>query len=225
MSYISNIGAGTTNTSSGANTLGSDTDKHVFLQLLVTQMRSQDPMNPMKNEDFLAQLAQFTSLENLQNIYEELSTSSLLQQSTHNALSTSLIGKYSLTTEQTVNVDGDRTGSAVYILPESGDVKITITDGEGSTVKTFLKTGLDRGEHLIDWDGKNEAGEKVADGTYKINVEYTSEGLTDRTISLFRVGRIRAVRFLGGSPIAVIDEAEYLLSDIVEVMESLPEES
>jgi flagellar basal-body rod modification protein FlgD len=224
MTMISPLNYQPTTSSTSSNSIDKEMDKQAFLNLLVTQLRNQDPLSPMDNKDFIAQLAQFTSLENLQNIYEEMDNSNLIQQSTHNALSTSLIGKYSLINDETVMVDGDQIDSAIYVLPEAGDVKIDVVDENGQTIRSINKTGLQKGEHLIAWDGQDQDGNTVSDGAYTIKVEYTSAGQTQQTIPIYRAGLVNAVRFVDGSPVVMIEGDGYLLSDILEVMDSLPKE-
>ena len=85
---------------------GSEVGKEDFLRLLVTQLKHQDPLSPISNEDFLAQLAQFSSLEQLQNINTGTQTGLLLQQSVTNSLSTSLIGKDVLVGTDAVTIKG-----------------------------------------------------------------------------------------------------------------------
>ncbi len=198
-------------------------DKQTFLNLLVTQLRSQDPFDPIENEDFLAQLAQFSSLESLNNIYGEMSTSNLLQNSTHNALSTSLLGNYAMTLGGTMTVSGEKVSGSLFIMPDSGDVKIEISDSEGNVVRTIDREHLETGEQLVDWDGKNADGDRV-DGVYSVDITYTSGPQAGQKANIFTVGKIRAVRFYGGSPVIVVDDAEYNLSDLIEVMSDLPGE-
>lgn len=69
-------------------------DKHDFLRLLTTQLRYQDPMNPIEDQDFIAQMAQFTSLEQMQNLTDQMT--SFIQQQNFNFVTTqaaSLVGK------------------------------------------------------------------------------------------------------------------------------------
>jgi flagellar basal-body rod modification protein FlgD len=198
-------------------------DKQTFLNLLVTQLKSQDPFDPIENEDFLAQLAQFSSLESLNNIYGEMSTSNLLQNSTHNALSTSLLNNYAVTVGGTMSVSGENVSGSMFIMPDSGAVKIEIFDSEGNLVRTIDRENLDTGEQLVDWDGKNADGDRV-NGVYTVDVTYTSGPQAGKKANIFTVGKIRAVRFYGGSPVIVVDEAEYNLSDLIEVMSDLPGE-
>lgn len=195
-----------------------EVDKQAFLQLLITQLEHQDPFEPIKNEDFLAQLAQFSSLESLNNIAEEMGANNVLQNSVHNALSTSLIGNTGVIAGNTMNVSGDEISGALYSMPARGDVVITITDDTGATVRTIRESDQGRGDHMVDWDGRDDQGDKVADGDYTVNVAITTgEAVGDAAV--FRAGRISAVRFFGGNPVIVIDNREYLLSDLLEVTE------
>ncbi len=197
-------------------------NKQMFLELLVTQLRSQDPFEPVKNEDFLAQLAQFSSLESLNNIYDEVSTANVLQGSVHNALSTSLIGNYGVTSGNTITVEGDRMSDVIFAMPEAGTARVTIRNASGDVVRTF-EVDADRGDHLVSWDGRNDSGQRVEDGEYTVSVEITSGSATGQEAEVYRIGRIRAVRFFGGSPVIVLDDREVMLSDLLEVAESLPE--
>jgi flagellar basal-body rod modification protein FlgD len=216
---VNNAGAG----KSGIALSQAQVDKQTFLNLLVTQLKSQDPFDPIENEDFLAQLAQFSSLESLNNIYGEMSTSNLLQNSTHNALSTSLLDNYAMTLGGTMSVSGEKVSGSMFIMPDSGDVKIEISDSAGNIVRTIDREHLDAGEQMVKWDGKNADGDRV-DGVYSVDITYTSGPQAGQKANIFTVGKIRAVRFYGGSPVIVVDDAEYNLSDLIEVMSDLPGE-
>ncbi len=197
-------------------------DKQLFLELLVTQLKSQDPFNPMNNEDFTAQLAQFSSLESLNNIYAELSNNNMLQTSVHNAMSTSLIGNYGVVAGNGVAVNNGEPTAAVFVMPEAGSAKVRIVDEFGNTVRTFSQTNLSGGENTVKWDGKDNDGDVVEDGVYSVEVEMDSGPSAGTQLSVYSAGKIRAVRFVGGAPVIVIDDAQYLLSDLLEVLDELP---
>ncbi len=200
-----------------------DVNKQMFLELLVTQLRSQDPFEPVKNEDFLAQLAQFSSLESLNNIYQEVSTANVLQGSVHNALSTSLIGNYGITSGNTISVSGDRMSDVIFAMPEAGSARVTIRDASGEVVRTLELDDVARGDHRVDWDGRDASGHRVGDGEYSVTVEVTGGPSAGQEAPVYRIGRIRAVRFFGGSPVIVLNDREVLLSDLLEVSESMPD--
>jgi len=89
--------AGVTNTSSysadGSTKAGDELDKNDFLNLLVTQLQYQDPLNPMDSADFTAQLAQFSSLEQLTNMSSQLKELTLTQNALNNSQAVSYIGR------------------------------------------------------------------------------------------------------------------------------------
>ncbi len=89
--------------------------KDAFMKLLVSQLQNQDPTNPQSNEDFIAQLAQFSSLEQMQNLNDSILSLTLLQQS--NALMAQLTDSSSLI-GQTVN----------YIDPATGETNTGAVD-------------------------------------------------------------------------------------------------
>lgn len=114
-SSVSSVGSGSSLTSAvaGSGALG----KQAFLELLVTQLKNQDPLDPMKNEDFLAQLAQFSSVESLENLRDVSTTSSEIE-------AASLVGKnvYAVTGDNDTEVSG--TVSAVLIGAEGATLQV-----------------------------------------------------------------------------------------------------
>jgi len=197
-------------------------DKDAFLKLLVTQLKSQDPFQPLKNGDFLAQLAQFSQLESLNNIYDQMSTNNVLQSSVNSALSTSLIGNYGVMAGNTISLSGDSQTKTLFAMKSAGSAKITIHDSAGNTVRVMEASSLDPGDHLVGWDGRDDSGNKVADGDYSVSVDVTGGDNAGTSADVYRVGRIRSVRFFGGTPVVVVDNKEYLLGDVLEVSENLP---
>jgi len=147
----------------GNSTLGKD----AFLTLLVTQMKYQDPMNPTSDKEFLAQLAQFTSLEQLTNIntgIEKLTTATNQQQMFSAA---GFIGKEVKAEGDSLSKSGDTVSKLFYTLPEAASkVTINILDANGNIVRTVDQGAKGAGEQTYAWDGKDWLGNEQGDGVY-----------------------------------------------------------
>lgn len=198
----------------GTNELGKD----AFLQLLVTQLRYQDPLSPMENEAFLAQLAQFSSLEQMQEMNANLEDSMLLTQSLNNSAAAGLIGKNVRASGDEVTVEAGGTAKLGYVLGDAAQhVTVTVLDESGRVVRVLEATGQSNGSHSIDWDGRNIAGEAVPAGTYTFDVEATdSEGNPVPSVSWVE-GRVDGVTFRGGSAFLLVGDREVPLSSVLDI--------
>lgn len=211
-------------TSTSAAMGSSELGKEQFLQLLVTQLQHQNPLEPTSNEDFIAQLATFASLEQLQDINTGTQTGLLMQQSVTNALSTGLIGKDVLIDTSTVAVTGGEASDFVVDLAGEGVVTVAITNAAGETVRTLTLSEdglpLAAGEHQFSWDGKDDAGLSVPDGDYTIAVTAADlEGAAVEANTWFR-GRVAGVRFADGMAFVVVGDMEFNLADVIEIREA-----
>lgn len=161
-----------TSKSKKEDALGRDT----FLTMLVAQLQNQDPLNPMDGTDFSAQLAQFSQLEQLMNLNESMET--LAQSFADNSDKdlVSYMGKQVTGTVNTMQVsDGDVSGG-FYSLPQTADVIVQITNSSGKTVRSINMGTNAAGSHLISWDGTDDNGDAVADGSYTYTVMGNSGG-------------------------------------------------
>lgn len=157
-----------------SSTMGKDE----FLRLLITQLKNQDPLNPMDAAEFTAQLAQFSSLEQLYNLNDQFDAFNSSQLTMNNMKSVDLIGKEITTEGKGLVVDGDSTHIS-YTLDEavkSGTIEIYNSDGK---VAATLDIGSqDAGEHSVEWDCSamergNYSFEVAAQGSDGKNVSYT----------------------------------------------------
>jgi len=156
-------------TSSGATTSGSTSSlgKNDFLKLLVTQLNNQNPLNPQDNTEFVAQLAQFSSVESLQNLNTSVD-SILSNYSSSQALqASSLVGR-AVIAEGSTSVVNTATGmSGSVVLPSSGsNLSVGVYNSAGSLVDTIPLDATSAGSHSFSWDGKDSDGNTLASGTY-----------------------------------------------------------
>ncbi|MFQ5454003.1 MAG: flagellar hook assembly protein FlgD, partial [Candidatus Zixiibacteriota bacterium] len=166
-------------------TLGKDD----FLQLLVTKLQYQDPLKPMEDQDFIAQLAQFSSLEQMNNISDGIATSNqwdfLQMQSLNNVMASGLIGKDVKATYNGIYVDQESTPKINYTLNSPADeVKLVIKDAQGAIVTTLSQDNVSPGNNSINWDGTDNLGNKVADGYYTVSATATDSSGSTFTPSL-----------------------------------------
>lgn len=141
-----------------------------FLTMLVAQLQNQDPLNPMDGTDFSAQLAQFSQLEQLINLNDSMDTLANSFSQNNESDVVSYIGKQVTGNVDVMNVDEGTVSGGFYNLSKPADVMISITDADGNTVKTLYEGQQANGSHLISWDGTDNAGKAVDDGTYNYTV-------------------------------------------------------
>jgi flagellar basal-body rod modification protein FlgD len=171
----SQVVSGTTNNSSSSSSsssgVGTDTiagNFETFLTLLTTQLKNQNPLDPLDTNQFTAQLVQFASVEQQLKSNDQLSTLVSLQKTAQATQALNFVG-------QTVAVDGDtaplKDGSATWRLSAAkpATATINIMSSTGQTVYTTTRP-LTAGDQEFSWDGKDASGLQWPDGNYKISI-------------------------------------------------------
>ncbi|MGE5363011.1 MAG: flagellar hook assembly protein FlgD [Bacteroidota bacterium] len=196
--------------------------KNDFLNLMMAQLKYQNPLDPMDGTEYAAQLAQFSSLEQMTNMNDTLEqsidTNYLLAQSVNNTMSATLIGKEVKISGKTIKYSGEDSISIGYKLPaDAKSMTITIKDSNGAIVKTIESSELSQGDHKLSWDFTDNNGKKVKQGTYSYTIASKSTSGKDLTITASLYGKVSAVKFTDEGTKLVIGSSEYLLSDISEI--------
>ncbi len=204
----------------GARTTGgSEMGRSDFLHLLITQLRYQDPLDPMDNQAFVAQLAQFSSLEMMERLNTSFEDNLMLTQSLNNTAATGLIGNHVRAQGDTFEL-GELGGASLgYFLTEPAQsVTLTIYNELGIAVHSLVATEGDVGDHAIHWDGANIDGEPLPAGTYTVKVSATdAEGEQVVALPLVR-GLVEGVTYRGGSAYLLVNGRSVALADVLEVL-------
>ena len=221
---------GTTNTpattppATGAGTGSGGTDAmaqlsgnfNTFLTLLTTQLKNQDPMSPMDSNQFTQQLVEFSQVE--QQIDTNTNLKSLIAQGTtqSGAFATSYLGrKVSITNGQASLSSG--AASWTYNLgAAAGASQLTVTDANGKIVYSGAGETA-AGNHSFAWNGQDNNGNALPDGSYKLAVTATDTAGTAITTSVASAGVVTQIDMTGGSPQLVVGNTEVGLADIAAI--------
>jgi flagellar basal-body rod modification protein FlgD len=217
MSTIESVSSYTDLVNQPQTTGNSELGKEAFLNLLVTQLQYQDPLEPTKNEEFVAQLAQFSSLEQLTTANDALESLYLAMSSMNNASMTQLLGKEVTAYGDTFHYSGEGETELAWDSSAAVDgATLTITDENGKVVHTEALGAISEGEGSYTWDGSTISG-TAAEGDYTFSVTATGEGSEGVEILTMISGEIDGMSFETGVPIPSIEGVELDLGDIVDV--------
>jgi len=208
----------TSTVSSNKSVLGKDD----FLKLMIAQLKNQDPLNPMDGTEYAAQLAQFSSLEQLTNLNSYLKQSIdanyMLTQSINNTMLANLIGKEVKVNSKDIQVNGQENISIGYDLPEGvKSVKVNIYNQYGTLIKT-IEASNRKGSNKLLWDLTDNNGEKVINGDYKFEViasDYKDNGVN---VTSYVLGLIDGIKYSENGTLLIINGAQYSAGDILEII-------
>lgn len=208
----------TTAQSASRTTMGKDE----FLRLFVTRLQNQDPLSPMQDEDFIAQMAQFSSLEQLynmnQNLQSALTTNGQLSQSISNTMSTALIGRTVCVSTDQVLLPADGSADIRFDLDRpAADVTIEILDAEGRMVRTLRAEGGPAGANRLTWDGLDASGTRAAAGTYQLKIRAKDTDGNEVTVTAYFSGRVTGVRYVDGQALLAVNNVFIPLANVMEV--------
>jgi flagellar basal-body rod modification protein FlgD len=211
----------TDNGSASTTKASKSLDKDAFLRLLTTQLQNQDPLNPTDSTEFTAQLAQFSSLEQLSNVNETLNTLKLYEASINNAQAVGFIGKDIIANGNSIEMKGGQPVSCDYEIPAAAkSVVVTIYDATGNFVRDYQKTSLAAGKQSLTWDGRDRNGNTVADGAYTFEVQALDQKGAKLNATTFSKGTVTGVTFEDGITYLVTGRNKTAIGNVIQVTQA-----
>lgn len=148
-----------------------------FLKLMIAQIKSQDPMDPKTNGDFMAQLAQFSANDGISKMQETIQQLATSLQSTQALQATSLVGRKVLVPSEKLTLDTEGEAKAAVYLPDAvKDLTLSVFSEAGDLIKKIPLGQQVAGFFNFGWDGLNDKGERMPAGKYSIKVHGNYEG-------------------------------------------------
>ncbi len=193
-----------------------------FLKLLVAQLQHQDPLQPMNNTEFVAQLAQFSSLEQQIEANQNLALLQVGQAAMTNSQVASLIGKEVEAKGGAVQLaKKGSTASLNFTLPGAAmEVTIQIKDGKGNLIRTLKVPNMNAGLNSITWDGKDSMGNPMTAGTYSLSYSAKDAAGKSLAVSSKFSGMVTGVTYENGIPVLEIGTAKVKVGDVIAVRQA-----
>jgi flagellar basal-body rod modification protein FlgD len=203
----------------GSTELGKD----AFLRLLTTQLKNQDPSDPVRNEDFVAQLAQFSSLEQLTTANDTLTGVYIALAAMNDASMASLLGSGVIARGNGFEFNGADPVELTFNSPtEATTSTLTIYDEDGTVVFTQELGSLASGDGTYSWDGKGIDGQPLPEGTYTFEIEGTDAAGATIDIEERISGIITEMDYSTGAPKPSVGGIAIDLADVLTLTTGAP---
>ncbi|MCX7962308.1 MAG: flagellar hook assembly protein FlgD [Burkholderiales bacterium] len=171
--------------------LGADEHEDRFLRLLVAQLRNQDPLNPLDNAQVTAQMAQIATVRGIERLNETLGAIAAGAREAQSLQAALLVGREVLVAGDAIALGPEGARAGYELAADADRVVVTILDGAGRAVHRVDLGPQPAGVHALVWDGADDRGVRLADGTYRLAVA------AERAGAAVEASALAAVRVAG----------------------------
>ena len=190
--------------------------KDDFLKLLVAQLENQDPLEPLDNAEFTAQLAQFSSLEQLFDVNNNIEGLQSLQSSLNETQALNFLGREVEAAGDSFVYQGGEKELNFSVDAGAKEVYLGIYDSAGDLVRNESLGALNGGEHGYLWDGRDSKGNTVPFGRYSFDLAASGEDGAVKT-ETFIAGRVDSVSYGATGPVLFVAGVEIDSEDIIKI--------
>jgi len=215
VSANTNSNAGTTSNSGvGTQALGESN----FLQLLTTQLQYQDPLQPMDDTAFVAELAQFSQLEQLTNLNQTMTGMGNDLSTLNKNQEANLIGQNVIAQGGTIPLTGSSAPSLNYSLSgNASSVTVSITDASGNLVRKLQMGPQISGNQVASWDGNNNSGAAMPPGNYNFTVSAKDQTGAAVGSTTYTQGTVSGISFNNGTPYLIVNGTTVPASGLMQI--------
>jgi len=189
-----------------------------FLKLFTTQLKYQNPLEPMDNFQMATQLAQFNSVDALMRMNETMTQLAANQNSMNNLQMAGLIGKKVKTQGNSLAIQQGAVGEGMYQLAKPGKVAVQILNAQGGLVRLIDAGAKDATLQKVEWDGKNQAGATLPDGVYTFKVLAVDAQGQSVSVATHQIGTVNGVSLDNGSVALQVTGGKVQFSDILSIL-------
>jgi flagellar basal-body rod modification protein FlgD len=196
-------------------------DKDAFLKLMLAQMKHQDPTSPLKSHEMAAQLASFSSLEQMQNMNTTLTDIRNAQKPGENFQVLSLIGKsVAGDSAKLTRMKGDKDHDIKFTLPDNAtQLSVKVRNSAGEIVRNLSYNDLKKGDIKLNWNGANEKGLPVPAGDYNFFIEGKNSSGKKLSVKTDFQGVISGVNYTPEGPILLIGNQTVRMGDVRKIVD------
>jgi flagellar basal-body rod modification protein FlgD len=196
-------------------TLGKDD----FLKLLMAQMQNQDPTQPADSNQFVAQLAQFSEVEQLTSMNSSMTSMLYGQAAAAQTAAASLVGKDVVYRSDSVTLTaGQPVAGQGQLASDAATVAVQVTDSNGKVVRTIQLGAEAAGKVTYSWDGRDDAGNTLPPGTYSIKINAADSKGNAVAAEQRATGVVSGIAFdSSGAPLLLVNGQQIAMKQVAEI--------
>lgn len=195
--------------------------KDDFLNMLIAQLQHQDPLNPADSTEFTAQLAQFSSLEQLSNIHDSLKNMEQFQATLTHSQAVSYIGKEITAAGNGLLLEEGQSATCHFELETSAAmVAVSVYDASGGFVNSFETGSLGAGRQSATWDGMDFNGNPMPSGVYQFEVQAVDATNDSVAVTPLIRALVTGVSFKDNMAHLITDLQTVAMEDVIDVSEA-----
>ena len=218
MSITPVTSASTLNSQAATGTKKNGLTQQDFLNLFTAQLKYQNPLEPLDNFQMATQMAQFNTVDALTKMNDTLTQMATNQNSMNNLQIASLIGRKVETQGNGLAIQQGTVGEGMYQLAKPGKAIIQIFNSQGALVRQIDAGSKDTSLQKIGWDGKNQAGSTLPDGTYTFKVLGVDSQGKSVSATTYQIGAVDGVSLDNGSVALQVNGGKVQYGDILSIL-------